>query len=213
MSIALFLVALACVAVFPPPIDRLADVSARPRDGPKPESGRSPGGVAGTWVRTALRRARLAGAEEKRWEPHLIGIAADIDLFAACVAAGLSQATAATVVSQATGAELARRWRSVASLMAIGAEPGRCWQAMAAIPGLGELARIAQNSAASGSRIASSSARVSERLRGRVEDQKTAAGQRAGVLIAMPLTFCFLPAFFLLGLAPVVIGLAGEVFG
>ncbi len=38
-------------------------------------------------------------------------------------------------------------------------------------------------------------------------------GGRAGVLIAGPLGLCFLPAFVLLGVVPVVAGLAGEVFG
>jgi pilus assembly protein TadC len=38
-----------------------------------------------------------------------------------------------------------------------------------------------------------------------------ARAQRAGVLIAAPLGLCFLPAFLVLGVVPVVIGLAGEV--
>ena len=37
--------------------------------------------------------------------------------------------------------------------------------------------------------------------------QATARAERAGVLIALPLTLCFLPAFLVLGLAPVVISL------
>jgi pilus assembly protein TadC len=40
-----------------------------------------------------------------------------------------------------------------------------------------------------------------------------AAAERAGVLIAGPLGLCFLPAFVCLGIVPVVVGLAGEIFG
>ena len=38
-----------------------------------------------------------------------------------------------------------------------------------------------------------------------------ARAERAGVLIALPLTACFLPAFLVLGLAPVVISLGTEL--
>ena len=38
-----------------------------------------------------------------------------------------------------------------------------------------------------------------------------ATAQRAGVLITVPLGLCFLPAFFCLGIAPVVAGLASQL--
>ena len=48
-------------------------------------------------------------------------------------------------------------------------------------------------------------------MRAALTDAAEARAQRAGVLIAAPLGLCFLPAFLVLGVAPVVIGLAGEV--
>ena len=48
------------------------------------------------------------------------------------------------------------------------------------------------------------------RVRDALADAAEARAQRAGVLIAAPLGLCFLPAFLVLGVAPVVIGLAGE---
>ena len=108
---------------------------------------------------------------------------------------------------------MAGTWRTVASLLAVGAEPERAWEPMAAVPGLSDLAALAAGSAASGTRVATAAGRISGRLRRRAEDRATAAGERAGVLIAMPLTLCFLPAFFILGLAPVVLGLAGNILG
>ena len=38
-----------------------------------------------------------------------------------------------------------------------------------------------------------------------------AEAERAGVLIALPMTLCYLPAFFLLGLAPMVISLGTSI--
>ncbi len=48
-------------------------------------------------------------------------------------------------------------------------------------------------------------------MREALTDIAEARAQRAGVLITAPLGLCFLPAFLVLGVAPVVIGLAGEV--
>ncbi|MFD1151692.1 secretion system protein, partial [Saccharothrix hoggarensis] len=47
--------------------------------------------------------------------------------------------------------------------------------------------------------------------RAAVSDQAEARAQRAAVLVAGPLALCFLPAFLCLGVAPVVIGLVGDV--
>ena len=40
--------------------------------------------------------------------------------------------------------------------------------------------------------------------------RRVLCSQRAAVLITAPLGLCFLPAFLVLGIAPVVIGLAGQ---
>ena len=46
------------------------------------------------------------------------------------------------------------------------------------------------------------------RLRAELLDSAQARAQRAAVLITGPLGLCFLPAFLVLGITPVVIGLA-----
>lgn len=205
--LSVILIAAAMSVVFPEPAQRLLYTNGRPRDGPrKPDSAH--GATLGRW----LARCGIVAADN-RWDALLLDIAADIDLFAACSRAGLGPASAAEVVSQATCEALRDRWREIASLLGIGADPRRAWQPVAQIPGLGELAAVVANSHVAGAKIAASASRISIRLRQHVEDQAVSAGERAGVFIAMPLTFCFLPAFFLLGLAPVVFGLAGEVFG
>ena len=40
-----------------------------------------------------------------------------------------------------------------------------------------------------------------------------AAVRRAGVWVLAPLGACFLPAFVCLGVVPMVLGIAGDVFG
>jgi pilus assembly protein TadC len=78
-------------------------------------------------------------------------------------------------------------------------------------PSAAPFARAAARSAATGAALARTARAESSRVRAALTDAAEARAQRAGVLIAAPLGLCFLPAFLVLGVVPVVIGLAGEV--
>ena len=54
-------------------------------------------------------------------------------------------------------------------------------------------------------------ATVAADVRAEAAEAVAARAERAGVLVAGPLGLCFLPAFLALGIAPVVIGLAGPL--
>jgi pilus assembly protein TadC len=61
---------------------------------------------------------------------------------------------------------------------------------------------------------------VGPALHALAEDSRSAARaatetavRRAGVWVLAPLGLCFLPAFVCLGVVPLVLGIAGEVFG
>jgi len=68
----------------------------------------------------------------------------------------------------------------------------------------------AARSAGTGAALARVARTECARLRAELTDAAQARAQRAAVLITGPLGLCFLPAFLVLGIAPVVIGLAGE---
>ena len=136
--------------------------------------------------------------------------ASDIGLFAACAHAGLTPAAAAAAVAE-TYAGQASPWHTTAALLALGAEPERAWSELHVLPGGADLANLVLLSNSSGSAIAQGCARVTERLRDEAAHDATAKAERAGVLIAIPLSAFFLPAFFALGLAPVVISLGAEM--
>ena len=101
--------------------------------------------------------------------PNPLDTAADLELFVACVSAGLSPARAAAAVATTSSCAA---WRSTASLLSLGVDADRAWRELAQAP---------------------------------------AEAERAGVLIALPMTLCYLPAFFLLGLAPMVISLGTSI--
>lgn len=165
-------------------------------------------------------RARLPVAGETPKNPRdgpprgrvdRLAVAADIDLFAACTTAGLSTATAAGAVATTGEAATAGLWRPVAALSAIGVPADRAWAGMAEVDGLAEVAVLARMSQRSGSAVAEGCRRLATTLRADAADDATARAERAGVLIALPLALCFLPAFFTLGLAPVVISLGTDL--
>lgn len=142
--------------------------------------------------------------------PPLVA-ANQIDLYTACLSGGLPPALAARVVAESMSGPASGPWATTAALLALGTDPARAWAPVADVAELAELAHAAQASHHSGTRLEAEAARLAHELRASSVDQAQGRAERAGVLIAMPLTLCFLPAFFILGLAPVVISLLGDV--
>ena len=172
----------------------------------------------------AWARAGPAGRLYRWWvaklapTPNPLDTAADLELFVACVSAGLSPARAAAAVATTSScaawrstASSCAAWRSTASLLSLGVDADRAWRELAQAPGLGELAALARSSHHSGAGLSNGCSRIAARLRDDGADHATAEAERAGVLIALPMTLCYLPAFFLLGLAPMVISLGTSI--
>ncbi|KIF75104.1 hypothetical protein QR77_16630, partial [Streptomyces sp. 150FB] len=87
--------------------------------------------------------------------------------------------------------------------------PADAWGRLAEIPGAADLARCLERSWSTGAPAAEPVARLAGTLRAERARRAAAGAQRAQVLITGPVGLCFLPAFLALGVAPVVIGLAG----
>lgn len=136
-----------------------------------------------------------------------LDVAADIDLFAACLDAGLSTRDSAHVVARVSQPHHREVWIQVVALLSIGVGAEKAFALMAGLDGLDELANLAAVSHNSGSALSQGCRRIAESLRDGAADHRTAAAERAGVFIALPLATCFLPAFMIIGLAPVVLSL------
>ena len=95
-------------------------------------------------------------------------------------------------------------------LVELGADPVDAWRTVEHRQALAAFARAAARSAGTGAALARVARTECARLRAELTDAAQARAQRAAVLITGPLGLCFLPAFLVLGIAPVVIGLAGE---
>ncbi|EHI13202.1 type II secretion system protein [Mycolicibacterium thermoresistibile ATCC 19527] len=125
----------------------------------------------------------------------------------------MAVATAAVATAPAAPPTLARLLNRAAGLLALGADPATAWSGTgpAADSSTDALMRLARRSATSGAALADGVAELAATIRQQAEHSAAAAAERAGVLIAGPLGLCYLPAFFCLGIVPVVAGLTGDV--
>lgn len=139
-------------------------------------------------------------------------LAATWELLAVCLQAGLPVAAAVSATAAPLPGDVGRQLRRVAGLLELGADPTAAWQGAEQRPALAAFARAARRSAGTGAALAQVARAECARIRSGLVDSAEARAQRAAVLITGPLGLCFLPAFLVLGIAPVVIGLAGEAF-
>jgi Flp pilus assembly protein TadB len=151
----------------------------------------------------ARRRERLAAAAE-------LPIAAD--LLAAALRAGAPMAHAAQAVGAALGGPLGARLGLVARSLSDGAAPAEAWAHLADVTGAARLVRAAVRSAESGAALGGALGRLGEDLRAARAAAAEAAARRVGVLAVLPLGLCFLPAFVLTGVVPVVVAVLGDAF-
>ncbi|MER7170086.1 type II secretion system F family protein [Streptomyces mesophilus] len=133
------------------------------------------------------------------------------DLLAACVAAGAGPAEAASAVGESLGGPVGERLVGVATELRLGGEPEQCWGRLASIPEAAALARCLQRATSSGAPAADQVARVASDCRERAARSALTRAHRASVMVTAPVGLCFLPAFLVLGVVPVVVGLAGEI--
>jgi Flp pilus assembly protein TadB len=150
----------------------------------------------------AIRRRRLREAED-------LPLAAD--LLAAALRAGAPVDRAVCVVAEALGGPLGERLIQVGRTLRLGGDPGEAWGSLAGVAGAERLTRAALRSAASGAALAGALTRLADDLRADRVIAAEAAARRAGVLMVLPLGLCFLPAFVLAGLVPVVVAVLDDV--
>ena len=132
------------------------------------------------------------------------------DLIGVCLAAGVPVAGALAAVGDAVPGPLGAQLRTVAALYRLGAEPRRAW---ADVPGeLAALGRVLVRAGESGAAVVPALRTLAADSRSAARADTEAAVRRAGVWVLAPLGACFLPAFLCLGVVPLVIGIAGDVF-
>ncbi|HET9517037.1 MAG TPA: type II secretion system F family protein [Actinoplanes sp.] len=133
------------------------------------------------------------------------------DLLAACLRAGAPVDRASSAVGEALGGPLGERLAQVARSLRLGGTSAEAWAHLADVGGAERIIAAAVRSSSSGGALAGALTRLADDLRSDRNVAAQAAAQRAGVLIVLPLGLCFLPAFLLAGLVPVVVAVLGDV--
>ncbi|NRQ40212.1 type II secretion system F family protein [Nonomuraea sp. NN258] len=176
------------------------------------------GGIPGAVI--GLLLTPIAGAVLHRKEPpqaqrDRLRIAADLpfaaDLMAACLLAGRPVSAATEIAATAIGGPLGDRLTWVATQLRLGADPEPTWAHLARDPSTGLLSRTMTRAAQSGAPVADVLTRLADDARQAARATSIAAARGVGVKAVAPLGLCFLPAFVLLGIIPVIAGLASTI--
>jgi Flp pilus assembly protein TadB len=133
------------------------------------------------------------------------------DLLAVCLAAGLPVGGALAAVGGAVPAPLGPQLGAVSALHRLGAEPRLAWAQTP--PELAALGRVLVRAGESGSAAVPALRALAADTRAAARSATEADVRRAGVWVLAPLGLCFLPAFLCLGVVPLVLGIAADVFG
>jgi pilus assembly protein TadC len=167
--------------------------------------------------------ARLEPASIRRERRQLVAeLPLVLDLLGACLAGGASLEVAAAAVARALPGVCGDRLDVVREALAVGTSPPEAWLLLAGgltgdpVGGtddpLAATARTLARAADGGTPAAAALERLAAEARAVSRAAGSEAARRVGVLVVAPLGLCFLPAFILLGIVPVVVGLAGPLF-
>ncbi|QNA74501.1 type II secretion system F family protein [Streptomyces sp. So13.3] len=166
--------------------------------------------LAAYGIRRWQRRARTAGSHDRDVSAgRQLPLCAD--LMAACLAAGARPGEAAEAVGRSLGGPLGDGLIRVAAELRLGGDPEQCWERFGRLPAVKGLARCLARASHSGVAPVDEVARLAADYRAARGRSALARARRAGVLATAPLGLCFLPAFLLVGVVPVVMGLAAGI--
>ncbi|GGM21683.1 MULTISPECIES: type II secretion system F family protein [Micromonospora] len=213
------------------PVDSAGpQAGVRPRPGWRPDrirwaaafGGLAVAVVVGGWAGAigALPTAVLADRLLRRIEPpaerrRRLREATDLplaaDLLAAALRAGAPVDRSVLAVAETLDGPLGARLGQVGRTLLLGGEPGEAWAYLTPVSGADRLVAAAIRSSASGAALTGALTRLADDLRADRSVAVEASARRAGVLIVLPLGLCFLPAFILAGLVPVIVAVLGDV--
>lgn len=167
-------------------------------------------GAAAWWTCRRLLRAdpdraeRLAAARLAPVWPWTL------DLIAAGMRAGAPFPQAAFAVASAERGPMGERLARFAQAVHLGATAAEAAPELGRLPGADRLARQLDRSSGSGAAIAGGLEQLAASLRSEHRTQTEERAGRAAVALIGPLCLCFLPAFVIAGIGPVVFGIVAE---
>jgi Flp pilus assembly protein TadB len=150
----------------------------------------------------AIARTRTLGAQ---------AVPLVAELLSAAIAAGCPPIAAAEVVADAIGGPVGAALRHAAASARLGSDPGVGWLALGADPDWRPLARALAGAVTRGTSPVGVLDRVAQDARDTARWSAEARARSLGARAAAPLGLCFLPAFVLVAIVPLVVTAAAPV--
>jgi len=172
-------------------------------------------GVGGSVLAWRVLGKAESPAARRRREELERDLPTAVHLLGACLEAGAATATALEAVAAALPGAVADELLLLRHRLALGVDPVLVWRGLADHPQLRPLGRAMARAHQSGASVADLVAGLAVELSARSRAQTDALARSVEVRAAAPLGVCFLPAFLLLGVVPMVAGVfsAMQLFG
>lgn len=168
-----------------------------------------PAVVMATWWLLGRTEPSARARDRRRLEIEL-PLAAE--LLAAALTAGCSVTTAVSVVGRALGGPVGTALSRSAAAAGVGSDLDRVWAPLRAEPALVPLARALDASVARGTSPVPALQRIAEDARLAARWAAQGRARSLGARAAAPLGLCFLPAFVLLAVVPLVVTSGAGIF-
>ena len=165
--------------------------------------------AAGAAFLLLRRSARSAAVQAARDQPDLDGA---LTVAALLLRSGSPPAQAMSDAMRVFPIPAAPTFARTQRLIALGHPPVRAWQEAARDPAIRSIANAAVRSSTSGAALAEAWTALARQARADRESRAEVRAQRAGIGVLAPLGLCFLPAFVCIGVVPIIVGLAGDIF-
>lgn len=160
-------------------------------------------GAVAVWV--VLGRTEDPAVVRRR-EELVEDLPTGVDLLASCLGAGAAPESALVSVSRALGGPVGEEFLAIHHRLDVGVDPVQVWRSVAAHPQLAPLGRAVGRAHETGAPIGQAVHRLAEELRERARADVEERARSIEVKAAAPLGLCLLPAFVLLGVVPMVVG-------
>lgn len=129
-----------------------------------------------------------------------------VDLLGSCLAAGAAPESALVSVSRALGGPVGEEFLAIHHRLEVGVDPAQVWRTVAEHPQLGPLGRAVGRAHESGAPVSGAVHRLAGELRELARAEVETRARSIEVKAAAPLGLCLLPAFVVLGVVPLVVG-------
>jgi Flp pilus assembly protein TadB len=142
----------------------------------------------------------------RRREQLLEDLPTGVDLLASCLDAGAAPESSLVVVSRALGGPVGEELLAIHHRLEVGVDPVEVWRRVAAHEQLAPLGRAVGRAHETGAPIGRAVRQLAAELREHARAEVETRARSIEVKAAGPLGLCLLPAFVVLGVVPMVVG-------